>query len=365
MNIAFLSTRLTKYDAISNYTVAILRALSRGNNVDIYAFSIEAPIPLHVNKYTYVRKNEHSALSFFLAFLKMYHLAKKFSKYDALVLSGPDIPILLIARLAKHFNPALKLIWDYHGLTPPRFLRKYRDKILTKFRSYFFFMSMKQSSCILVRSDYMKKEIRHIISEEKIRIVPFGIEIERFKNVDPSDVKGKYNLNGKFVLLYVGRLAWHKRIDFLINSMEKLNDVILLIVGEGEERDKLKRFVRLLNLQDKVIFVGKVSDEDLPKYYAASDVFVTASLHEGFCVPIIEAFASGKPVIVPDRTTMPEVAGDCGLVYDGSMEDFIDKINELKRNNVLRKRFGIRALERVKNFDINDISVLYEYCIKN
>lgn len=73
---------------------------------------------------------------------------------------------------------------------------------------------------------------------------------------------------------------------------------------------------------DKVIFTGKVSDNDLPKYYASSDAFVTASLHEGFCVPIIESFASGKPAVVPDRAAMPEVVADGGLIYDGSMEDF-------------------------------------------
>ena len=172
-------------------------------------------------------------------------------------------------------------------------------------------------------------------------------------------------MNDKFVMIYVGRLAASKRIDFLIESMQAIDEAALLIIGDGEERDKLKNLAHSLNLEDKIFFIGRISDEDLPKYYAAADVFVTASLHEGFCVPIIEAFASGKPVIVPNRTAMPEIVGNAGLTYEHeSVDDFIYKVTMFRNDCDLRTQLSRNAQERFKEFDIKNSVESYEDFLK-
>ncbi len=359
MHVAFATTRLTKYDAASNYTVAVIKELSKNNKVDLYAFSIERDIPKGAKQHTYTEKNEHSLSSVLFVITKIYSLAKKFSKYDMVVLVGPDFTILPGIHLAKCFNPNLKLVWDFHGLTPPQFLQDSMQRFLTRIRQTAYIWSMKRSNCIMVRSDYIRKEIGHQIRSD-IEVLHIGINTVRFRSDDGKAIQKKYNLNDKFVMIYVGRLAASKRIDFLIKAMASLDKAVLLIVGDGDEMDKLKNLAHSSNIEEKIIFVGKVSDEELPQYYAASDVFVTASLHEGFCVPIIEALASGKPVVVPNRTAMPEVAGDCGLVYDGSMEDFVNKINRLKKDEILRNELRLKALERARKFNIDDILMHYE-----
>lgn len=365
MRIAFLATRLTKYDAVSNYTEAVIEKLSENNKVDIYAFSIERAIPEGIRRYNYTKKNKHSLASVLFAITKIYRLAKNFSKYDIVVLVGPDITILPSIHLAKRFNPNLKLVWDFHGLTPYQFRRGIKQKFLTRIRRMAYSWSMKRSNCIKVDSNYIKKEVEGKICKRDITVLYIGINTTIFKNVDIKSLTEKQYLNDKFVMIYVGRLAASKRIDFLIESMQALDEAVLLVVGDGEERDKLKNLVHSLNLEDRIIFVGRVSDEDLPKYYAAADVFVTASLHEGFCVPIIEALASGKPVIVPNITAMPEVAGDAGLVYEyESMDDFVSKVKMLKNDCDLRAQLSRKAQERSKEFDLKNSVEVYEDFLK-
>ena len=365
MKIGFLATRLTKYDAVGNYTEAVIEKLSENNKVDLYAFSIERAIPEGIRPYNYTKKNKHSLASVLSAITKIYSLAKKFSEYDMMVLIGPDITILPSIHLAKRFNPNLKLVWDFHGLTPYQLRRGIKQKFLTRIRQVAYFCSMKRSDCIKVDSNYIKKEVEGKIGKRDVMVLYIGINTTIFKNVDIKSLTEKQYLNDKFVMIYVGRLAASKRIDFLIEAMQTLNEAVLLVVGDGEEKDKLKNLVHSLNLEDRIIFVGRVSDEDLPKYYAAADVFVTASLHEGFCVPIIEALASGKPVIVPNITAMPEVAGDAGLVYEyESMDDFVSKAKMLKNDCDLRAQLSRKAKERSEDFDLKNSVKKYENFLK-
>lgn len=361
MKIAFLSTKLTKYDAISNYSVDILKKLSDHHHVDLYTYATQAEISSKVGQYNYTDIKDHNIKSVLLSTTKIYQLAKKLEMYDLLILCGPDVPILVSAHIAKSFNPDLKLIWDFHGLTPIQYI-SFKDKLLTYIRRAVSFRSMKASDMILVRSESIKSEIESYVNSDKstkILVVPFGIELSRFSNIDTTEIRKKHNLYNRIVLLYVGRLVPSKCVDFLIKAIPNLSkDFSLVIVGDGKERENLENLASSLNVLDRVIFAGKVSDEDLPKYYASSNAFVTASLHEGFCVPIIESFASGKPAVVPNRTSMPEVVADGGLVYDGSMEDFLLKLESLKDQRTL-ETLNKNAYRRIKMYEVERVSEEY------
>lgn len=361
MKIAFLSTKLTKYDAISNYSVDILKKLSDHHHVDLYTYATQAEISSKVGQYNYTDIKDHNIKSVLLSTTKIYQLAKKLEMYDLLILCGPDVPILVSAHIAKSFNPDLKLIWDFHGLTPIQYI-SFKDKLLTYIRRAVSFRSMKASDMILVRSESIKSEIESYVNSDKstkILVVPFGIELSRFSNIDTTEIRKKHNLYNRIVLLYVGRLVPSKCVDFLIKAIPNLSkDFSLVIVGDGKERENLENLASSLNVLDRVIFAGKVSDEDLPKYYASSNAFVTASLHEGFCVPIIESLASGKPAVVPNRTSMPEVVADGGLVYDGSMEDFLLKLESLKDQRTL-ETLNKNAYRRIKMYEVERVSEEY------
>ena len=361
MKIAFLTTRLTKYDAMSNYGVDMLKKLSDSHYVDLYTFVTQTEIPAKVGQYSYTRIKDHNIKSVLLSTTKIYQLAQKLGKYDLLILYSPDVPILVSAHIAKYFCPDLKLIWDFQGITPIRYMY-FKDKLLNFVRRVVSLQSMKKSNLILVRSESVKKEIEPYVNtgtNQKILVTPLGINLDRFKSIEAKKIKTKHNLYGRIVLLYVGRLVPSKCVDFLIKAMPNLSeDFLLVIVGSGIEKEKLENLAASLNVLDRVIFAGRVSNEDLPKYYASSTAFVTASLHEGFCVPIIESFASGKPAIVPNRTAMPEVVADGGLIYDGSMEDFLLKLRCLKNPKILETING-KVNQIIKKYDVVKVSEEY------
>jgi glycosyltransferase involved in cell wall biosynthesis len=361
MNIAYVTTQLVSHDAASNNTVNVLKLLADSHTIDVFAFFFKRDAPPGVRCISYTGKNGHTLLNALHALSKIFALARTFSHYNLLFIAGPEITVLPAVHLAKLYNPALGLIWDFHGLTPARFHKGIKDRVLTVVRKYLFKISMERCDQIIVDSRYLGLEMG---IKRKLKVIPIGFDLARFHNANGGEIAERYNLEGKIVLLYVGRLYSSKRVDILIKAMKKLSeDTILVVVGSGEDRDQLKKLAAFLQVDKRVIFSGDVSDEDLPKYYAVSSAFVTASLHEGFCVPIAESFASGRPVIVPDWTAMPEVAGDGGLLYDGSVEGFV-KCVEIMKNHESWRRFSLRAGKIAKRFYIKKIALKYQRSVE-
>lgn len=359
MDIAIVTTRLVDKDAQGNFTAATASALKArcGGRVSIYTFAYERPPIEGVDVHFMAGRNGHSLLSNVKAFLRTPALAKELSGYDALLLVGPDAGALPAAHRAKRYNPALKLLWVYHGLTPPEFLSGPKEKLLTRVRKAAYLRSMRRSDLVQADSVYVMEELRAAgVDASGLVAMPIGVDLERFSSGDRGRVRAKYGIGDGFLLLYVGRLASLKRVDDLISAVSQMKDVRLMVVGGGPERERLEALAKRCGVGDRVIFAGRVDDRELPDYYAACDVWATASRHEGFCVPILEAMAAGKPVIVPDVAAMPETAGEAGLTYEQ------DDISGLTRNvRVLMSdkdaygRLSNSALVRAKSFDMHQV----------
>ena len=140
-----------------------------------------------------------------------------------------------------------------------------------------------------------------------VHIIPTGIDVTRFykENVSEKEVielKKELEISKKdFCILFVGRIAKEKSIDFLINNLKDLTKKIpkckLIIVGDGPDMNELIELVDKNKLNKNVIFTGKVPWDDIPKYYQLCDVFVTASTSETQGLTVIEAMAASKPVV--------------------------------------------------------------------
>ncbi len=363
MKLALITTNIVKHDAASNHTIKILEEFGKNQNykVHFYTFSIDTDIPARVELSHYSGKNEHNIKSVIISLTRIYSLARDLSKYDVLIAVGPDITIIPSIHMAKRFNSGLKLVWISHAFTPIGFWRTIRDKILYQIRNKTILWSMKHSDWIIVMSNYVRDTFPKEVDKRKIKVIPFGIDVSRFYNTFNGDLRKRYCIEGKFIMLFVGQLIPHKRVDFLINALQFLDeDIVLLVVGSGHCKDRLTDIVRALKLEERVYFAGKVTDDDLPKYYAAADIFVTASSHEGFCVPIIEAFASGKTAVAPNITAMPETIGDAGMVYDfNSSNDFVSKVHKLKTDTGYRDELSRNAKKRAQIFDIKNMLMEY------
>lgn len=143
--------------------------------------------------------------------------------------------------------------------------------------------------------------------ETNVTLIPNGIEIERFykEQFSPTVINAyRKDLGIKkddFIILFVGRVAKEKSIDFVINAMKditKINDNIkLLIVGDGPEKENLEKLTTRNKLSSKVIFTGMIPWDQVSSYYQLGDVFITASTTENHSMTIIEAMAASVPVI--------------------------------------------------------------------
>jgi glycosyltransferase involved in cell wall biosynthesis len=161
---------------------------------------------------------------------------------------------------------------------------------------------------------------RMLHSEYEVRIpvtvLPTPIDRARFTHPDPQRVRRQYGLGGKRVLLYLGRIAPEKDIDFMIRAFARVaaqrSDTVLLIVGKGPHVESLQELAEDLRLQDRVQFAGVVPYEDVPNYMAAADLFVFTSRAETQGLVLLESMAAGTPVIATHGAGADDVLEDSG-----------------------------------------------------
>jgi glycosyltransferase involved in cell wall biosynthesis len=153
-------------------------------------------------------------------------------------------------------------------------------------------------------------------------LVPTGLDLSRFgPQNDGAEVRRKHGLEGKKVVLFVGRLTAHKGIQTIIEAAALTGpDVRFVLVGPGDFPAAWSRRMRELGVEKKFVLAGKVAENELPAYYAACDLLVLPSLSrlEAFGLVLVEAMASGKPVVASDLPGVREVIkdGKTGLLCD-------------------------------------------------
>nr|WP_236642342.1 glycosyltransferase [Salinigranum halophilum] len=154
-------------------------------------------------------------------------------------------------------------------------------------------------------------------------------------------------------LLYVGPLSERKGIKYLLTAMddilEQYSEVGLIIVGGGDKRH-LQNLAKNLGIESHIRFDGFVSEKLLPEYYRAADIFVFPSLLEGFGMVLVEAMASGLPVISTTSSAIPEVVGDAGiLVSPKSSAEIAEAVETLILNTRYAQSIGSSGRDRVNN----------------
>ena len=151
-----------------------------------------------------------------------------------------------------------------------------------------------------------------------------------------------------FVLLFVGRLAEEKNIEFLLECQKELikkhKNIKLIIVGDGPDKDKYVEYSKELGISKNVIFTGKAKWTDIPYYYHVSNLFVTASKTETQGLTVIEAMASNvTPVCMKDEAFESMVTEDLNGVFFETKEEYIEKIERLYKNKKDLERLNRQA----------------------
>jgi glycosyltransferase involved in cell wall biosynthesis len=212
-----------------------------------------------------------------------------------------------------------------------------------------------------------------IAPRERFRVVPLGLELDRFANLraeQGSEFRARMGAGPDDVLLtYVGRLVPIKRVDVIIRALGEASragvPVRLAVVGDGESRVELEALAVRWGVADRIGFVGYMLD--ITPAFAACDIAVLSSDNEGTPVSLIEAAAAGRPSVATAVGGVPEVvtSGAGILVPPGDHRAFAAAVAQLAGDAELRAGYGARARKHVlERFStarlIADLEALYE-----
>lgn len=216
--------------------------------------------------------------------------------------------------------------------------------------------------------------------DRNVHIIPTGIDSERFKlennkKFNKELERSKLNFSkDDFVIIFVGRIAEEKNIMFLLKNMKsiikKCPHAKLLIVGDGPDLEKYKKYSQKSKISNNITFAGKVPWENIPKYYLMSDVFVTASKSETQGLTVIEAMSASLPVVCIDDESFNNTVIDNlnGMIFNNDKQ-YIDIITKLYNDEKILNRLKSGALNSsqmhtVKYFAERVLDV-YKLAIKN
>ncbi len=221
--------------------------------------------------------------------------------------------------------------------------------------------------CITTPSESMKDLIKSYGVKNRIEVIPNAIELNSFKEKDKLkclEIKKRYNLEeDDKIILYVGRIAQEKSIDKIIEALaiikgRGISRAKLLIVGNGPAMEELRQLVQSLGVEEEVIFTGAVGNEEIQHYYKIAYLFTITSTSESFGIVIIEALASGIPVLAVRAPGAVDILTDGldGLLTEDDVEQFASALEKLIREPELREELSQGVLKTSEQYSINVIS---------
>ncbi len=230
------------------------------------------------------------------------------------------------------------------------------------FSSNFNLNGLKRADRIITISEFSKMEIIKYVDypEDKIDVVYPAVNHEIYNKTDERGVLKHLKIpTDSKVVLYVGSEQPRQNVPNLLKAFsmvkKSISNIKLVKIGRPQfygARDKILKLVDDLDLNDDIFFIDYVSEEDLPKWYNASDVLVYPCEYAGFGLPPLEAMACGTPVVTSNTTSLPEVVGDAGIMIDpNDIESMSEMIYQVLTDSEFKNELVKKGIERSKLFN--------------
>lgn len=330
MKIAILTPTFVKYSGIDRVVENQAKDLTKkGHNVTVFTFKSA----LKPDKFQVVEWGMPKTL-FQQRLFRLFFIfnKKKINEYSSYLKDFDKVishmyPMNLIAGQAKK-RYKTKYIFYNHGVGHPKLFQNPLEKLYMKLFIRFNNTSLKNVDEAISISKYMQSELKKESNLDS-KVVYNKIDQKKFnKNVNGDNIRKKYNLNDKKILFFIGRLSPHKGVHLLLKAFDIINkeepNARLLIVGKRTFEKYYKKLKKLAN--KNTIFIEEIPDKELPEYYAACDVYLTATLWEGFNLPVAEVQACGKPVVAFDIGPHKEIVKNGILVKEKDINAFADAV---------------------------------------
>jgi glycosyltransferase involved in cell wall biosynthesis len=217
----------------------------------------------------------------------------------------------------------------------------------------------RRATAIIAISEATRRDLAaaYAVPPEKVTVIAEAAD-PRFcpqSAQDVAAVRARYGLPRRY-LLFVGTIEPRKNLARLLRTFETLHaegltDALVIIGKRGWLYEPFFAELERSPARDAVIFPGYVPDKDLPAAYAGSQAAVLPSLYEGFGLPVLEAMASGVPVVCSNTSSLPEIAGDAALLADPlSVESLTDALRRVVTDHALAADMIERGLRRATGF---------------
>ena len=281
----------------------------------------------------------------------LYYLKRVISDVDIIHIQGLQYFNPLIASFIARRMIGMPVVVTAHGFGGESFwwksqVKKDMMRILTR-----------RTDLIISISMYVQNRLlRFFGTDVKVTTIYNGVDTTFFNpNISGDYIRKRLNLEGRFIVLFVGRLAWNKGLPDLIKAVaiakNKISNITLLICGRGRLLNEIKKEVNQLGIEDSVRLIGFVDTCELPAYYASSDVVCFPSIFEPFGLVPVEAMSMSRPVIATKVGGIPEAVldGENGiLVPPRSPSKLAEALLNLALNPSLRYEMGRKGRETVK-----------------
>ncbi|MFH1722357.1 MAG: glycosyltransferase family 4 protein, partial [Candidatus Altiarchaeota archaeon] len=210
---------------------------------------------------------------------------------------------------------------------------------------------------VVVASQYVKDRFVEsgLFQNELIEILPYFVDSKRFSHdlATPDSFYPRYKLpSDKLIILSMSALTKAKGLDGLVSAFSRVGEenAVLVLAGDGPERDALNLQAKKSGIEKQVIFTGPIPPEDISHIYCAADIVCLPSIWpEPFGLVALEAMASEKPLIASDIGGIPEVVGESQRLVPAADEvSLADALSEFLTSKKLRKKIGVKARKRAK-----------------
>jgi glycosyltransferase involved in cell wall biosynthesis len=277
-----------------------------------------------------LRESDYDLVHAFFGFPTGWLCYRSANKLPYIIsLRGSDVP-------GKH--PRLKL--DYKILSPA------------------FKAIWKKAARLVACSEGLKSRALRFLPSASIDVISNGVDLDRFHPAETSDRTDLLNL------LTVGRLSPTKRVEALIGAVQILHNngrkVRFTIVGGGTITEELRQTVLERNLSDVIKVAGRISSEKMPKLYRQNDIFISASMQEGMSNAMLEAMASGLPIITTRCEGVEELIADNGIVVEEAQPEAIaEAIESLADDPQAYREMSAAARKQAEQFNWKSVSEKY------
>ena len=261
--------------------------------------------------------------------------------------------------------PVLLIVLDFVFFAYPKSVPLAHRTFYRKFVPY----SCRKASKVATISTRTKEDaVRYTgIDQDKISVIYCGVDYEFFANPTQDaaepDILEQYGIDGSYIFSPTS-LYEHNKDDSLVKAFAQLKEKYkvphkLVITGfdPANRLELLKLLIHELGLDDEVLYLGRVPKEHMPLLYSKADITVWLSAYTGFGLPVVEAMAAGCPVLSSDRSCLPEVVGDAGVLVDSfDIDRIVDKMHLLLTDKELRKACIERGHLQAKHFSWDKVA---------